>query len=291
MKDRHKISFVIAMGLSLVMLAGCAGGQSANVAVTEKNTQSEDTGKNTQIKDTGKNTQAKDSGNEAENSNIAKTETVEIIEPQKAGEVINSDAIEAMGVANLFYSSEISPDIQNRIMGSSYQENEDIALSELRYLRVLYYGFDGETHIGEMIVNEKIAQDVLEIMQELYENQYPIEKMVLIDEYNADDEAAMEDNNTSAFNYRKINGSTKLSKHSMGLAIDINPRFNPCVKTINGALSVEPINGEAYTDRTQEFPYKITKEDLCYQLFIEHGFTWGGSWNSLKDYQHFEKDI
>ena len=145
MKDRHKISFVIAMGLSLVMLAGCAGGQSANVAVTEKNTQAEDTGKDT-----------RDSGNEAENSNIAKTETVETIEPQKAGEVINSDAIEAMGVANLFYSSEISPDIQNRIMGSSYQENEDIALSELRYLRVLYYGFDGETHIGEMIVNEKL---------------------------------------------------------------------------------------------------------------------------------------
>jgi len=128
-------------------------------------------------------------------------------------------------------------------------------------------------------------------MKELYENQYPIEKMVLIDEYEADDEKSMEDNNTSAFNYRSINGSTKLSKHSLGLAIDINPRYNPCVRTIDGELSVEPANGNAYTDRTQEFPYKINENDLCYRLFTEHGFTWGGSWNSLKDYQHFEKDI
>ena len=115
--------------------------------------------------------------------------------------------------------------------------------------------------------------------------------MVLIDEYDANDENSMEDNNTSAFNYRTVNGSSKLSKHSLGLAVDINPRFNPCVRTINGEVSVEPANGAEYVDRTQEFSHKITESDLCYQLFIEHGFTWGGSWNSVKDYQHFEKDI
>lgn len=218
-------------------------------------------------------------------------ETTGTVEPLVPGDIISNAVLEAKGIDNLFYSTEISPEIQNRIAGVSYQENDTIALSELRYIRVLYYGFAGETHIGELIVNQKIEADILEIMKELYENQYPIEKMVLIDEYGADDEDSMADNNTSAFNYRSINGSTKLSKHSLGLAIDINPRYNPCVRTKDGELSVEPVNGNAYTDRTQEFPYKINENDLCYRLFTAHGFTWGGSWNSLKDYQHFEKDI
>lgn len=218
-------------------------------------------------------------------------ETVGTTEPLSAGSIVSPAILENTGVDNLFYSTEISSEIQNRIAGVSYQENDTIALSDLRYIRVLYYGFDGETHIGELIVNQSIEADILEIMKELYENQYPIEKMVLIDEYGADDENSMADNNTSAFNYRSINGSTKLSKHSLGLAIDINPRYNPCVRTIDGELSVEPANGNTYTDRTQEFPYKINENDLCYRLFTEHGFTWGGNWNSLKDYQHFEKDI
>lgn len=218
-------------------------------------------------------------------------ETVGTTESLSAGSIVSPAILENTGVDNLFYSTEISSEIQERIAGISYQENDTIALSDLRYIRVLYYGFDGETHIGEMIVNQSIEADILEIMKELYENQYPIEKMVLIDEYDADDENSMADNNTSAFNYRSINGSTKLSKHSLGLAIDINPRYNPCVRTIDGELFVEPANGNAYTDRTQEFPYKIDENDLCYRLFTEHGFTWGGSWNSLKDYQHFEKDI
>ena len=28
--------------------------------------------------------------------------------------------------------------------------------------------------------------------------------------------------------------------------------------------------------------------DLCYKLFIEEGFEWGGDWTSCKDFQHFE---
>ena len=222
---------------------------------------------------------------------IESLKKIEAIEPLAPGDIVSNAMLETIGTDNLFYSTEISPEIENRIAGISYQENDNIALFDLRYIRVLYYGFDGETHIGELIVNQSIEADIIEIMKELYENQYPIEKMVLVDEYGADDESSMEDNNTSAFNYRSVNGSTSLSKHSLGLAIDINPRFNPCVRTIDGELSIEPANGTAYTDRTQKFPYKITENDLCYRLFTEHGFIWGGNWNSLKDYQHFEKDI
>ena len=88
--------------------------------------------------------------------------------------------------------------------GVSYVENEHIALSELRYLRMLYRGFDGEVHVGEMVVNAQIAQTVLEIFRHLYDQDYPIEKMRLIDDYGGDDDASCLDNNTSGFNYRVV---------------------------------------------------------------------------------------
>jgi len=82
----------------------------------------------------------------------------------------------------------------------------------------------------------------------------------------------------------------KLSNHSKGLAIDINPLYNPYVKTNkNGKIIISPEKGKKYADRKQSFPYKIDKNDLCYKEFIKHGFIWGGAWKSLKDYQHFEK--
>ena len=107
---------------------------------------------------------------------------------------------------------------------------------------------------------------------------------------NGDDTASMEDNNTSCFNYRVVDGTTKLSKHAYGLAIDINPFYNPyVVPQSDGSTYISPKGSEAYTDRSADFPYKIDENDLCYRLFKEHGFTWGGNWNSCKDYQHFQK--
>lgn len=209
------------------------------------------------------------------------------IKKMEAGSILDTSRLPATGVELLFYSEELSAEVQQRIMGISYQENDNISLGELRYLRVLHMGFDGQAHIGELLVNVSIATDVLEIMRELFENGYAIEKMVLVDAYGADDEQSMEDNNTSAFNYREIAGSSKLSRHSLGLAIDINPLYNPCVK--NSGASISPANAGDYADRSQTFAHKIDENDLCYRLFLEHGFTWGGSWHSLKDYQHFEK--
>lgn len=191
-----------------------------------------------------------------------------------------------------FTASVITDEIYERINGCSYVENDDIALEDLRYLKVLHIGFDGEEHVGELIVNQAIADDILEIMEELYRNQYPIERMVLVDEYGGDDEKSMQANNTSSFNYRTVEGSSNLSKHSYGLAIDINPFYNPCVRSYaDGSSKSFPEGSDEYADRSKDFLYKIDQDDLCYQLFTEHGFRWGGTWNSLKDYQHFDKQI
>ena len=213
------------------------------------------------------------------------------IKEMQAGDVVEDSVITQTGMEQFFYKEELTDEVFARMDGVSYPQNAQIGREELCYLRVLHTGFDEKTYIGELVVNQKIADDVLEIMKELYENHYPIEKMHLIDEYGADDEASMSDNNTSAFNYRTIAGTNRLSKHGQGLAVDINPRYNPCVRTKNGITTVEPQNGSAYMDRNADFSYKITEGDLCLQLFLEHGFTWGGSWNSVKDYQHFEKAV
>jgi hypothetical protein len=98
----------------------------------------------------------------------------------------------------------------------------------------------------------------------------------------------MADNNSSCFNHRFIAGTQKLSKHALGLAIDINPLYNPCVKIDNDKIIVSPEVATPYSDRTKNFYHKISHDDLCYKLFNHYGFNWGGDWESLKDYQHFE---
>ena len=116
----------------------------------------------------------------------------------------------------------------------------------------------------------------------------------MIDEYGGDDIASMQDNNTSCFNYRAVDGTSSLSKHAIGCAIDINPFYNPYVvfnKDGSGETYISPEGSEIYADRSQNFPYKIDENDLCYKLFKEHGFVWGGDWNSCKDYQHFQKVV
>ena len=128
-----------------------------------------------------------------------------------------------------------------------------------------------------------------DFLRQLYDAKYPIQRMLLPDVYNADDETQMRDNNSSSFCYRAIAGSTKLSKHARGLAIDIITFYNPYYKDrADGTRFVQPATATEYCDRTKIFPYKIDEQDLCLRLFTEAGFEWGGTWTSCKDYQHFE---
>lgn len=190
-----------------------------------------------------------------------------------------------------FYSEPISEKLKEYITGKSYTVNNTITYDDLSHVVVSYVDFNGNTKTGELIVNQKVADDVVNIFKELYEHSYPIEKIRLIDEYGADDDSSMADNNTSAFNYRKIDGTDTLSDHSYGIAIDINPLYNPYVRTNMGDRNVLPPNGEKYADRTLDFPHKITNEDFCCQTFKKYGWQWGGDWVSPIDYQHFYKSL
>lgn len=211
----------------------------------------------------------------------------------RPGEVVAAASLKGQQLSQCFTSSPISDEVFSRIWLKSYKRDCTIPRDDLRYLRILHVNKEGQPQMGELICNKAIADDLLYIFRKLYNAGYRIERMVLVDEYGADDQQSMSANNTSCFNFRRVSGSTKLSNHSLGLAIDINPLVNPYVRTKAG--KVEPANGKRYaTNRTNKpnQPLRfIDRTDLCYKLFIERGFIWGGAWKVNIDYQHFEKKI
>lgn len=192
---------------------------------------------------------------------------------------------ENVPLAPVFTAEPIPSAVEARMCGVSYPEDAEIKLSDLRYLRLSYVDFDGREQVGELVCNKAIADDLVAVFRDLYEARYPIRSIRLIDDFGGDDEASMAADNTSCFNYRKKTGMRELSKHALGLAVDINPFENPYVRPSR----VRPAGASAFADRTKEFPHKIDKNDLCYRLFHARGFSWGGSWRSVQDYQHFEK--
>lgn len=270
------------------------------------------------------NSSASDSTENFQNENENTSATI------LTGAILNADTMKTQRITYIddFYYEPLSDNLRRYITGVSYpitesenistpdnsgektadskdygtaptdlQENPSvnrlsISYDNLRYVHILHYDFEGNLAEGELICNESIAQDLVEIFYELYRNEYQLERVLLIDEYDGDDTASMEDNNTSCFNYRVVDGAASLSKHALGVAIDINPFYNPYITyEKDGSEKISPAASIDYADRSANFPYKIDKNDLCYKLFTEHGFTWGGNWNSCKDYQHFQKIV
>ncbi|BBH51879.1 M15 family metallopeptidase [Fluviispira sanaruensis] len=182
----------------------------------------------------------------------------------------------------------IPEEIQKKMQRYTWKPDCPVSLGDLKYLSLPFYGFDNNIHMGHLIVHKDIATEVKIIFEELFESKFPIEKMHIIDDFKGDDDLSMTENNTSAFNCRSVTGKPGIfSVHSYGRAIDINPKINPYIK---GKL-VLPENGKQYTDRSLTSLGMIKLNDFTYNTFIKKGWTWGGSWISLKDYQHFEKPI
>ncbi len=206
----------------------------------------------------------------------------------------NASSPDRVTYSDGFYYEPLNEDMITYVTGTSYPADgaSEVTIDDLRYVGIKYVDFNGTVQAGELMANRAIAQDLVEIFSELYESGYQLERVVLIDNYGGDDTASMSANNTSCFNYRVVEGSSSLSKHAYGLAMDVNPYYNPYVvfgKGEGGSDYVSPPGSDAYADRSASFAYKIDENDLCYRLFKEHGFTWGGDWNSCKDYQHFQK--
>jgi hypothetical protein len=191
-------------------------------------------------------------------------------------------------------ASDIAPipdPIWQNMQGKSYNTKlKDCAQrDDLRLVTVPYWNFKGEDKTGQLIVNARAAKTVAQIFTSLHASKaYAFERIDLVDAYGGDDHASMMANNTSAYNCRLVAGSTRLSAHAKGLAIDINPLINPYVW--KGGTS--PKEGEPW-DTTDERkaarnkPGMILPDSAITKAFKKAGWGWGGDWKGTKDYQHF----
>ncbi len=242
------------------------------------------------------------------NEQVEITELIEITEPVievidtldhfPAGEVLQEEQLDSQDIDKYFTISEITEDsdVYAFINGKSYRVQTSIPLGNLRYLKLIHWNYDGVPQVGEIIVNRAIAEDVIDIFKNLYLQKYEIYSMRLVDNYwtgdpNDSDTASMNANNTSSFNDRKVDYNGSTSRHSYGMAIDVNPRENPYVlyDGSGNAYTTQDEEAVTYMDRRNLRPHMMTNDDLCVKLFKEKGFRWGGDWSSLKDYQHFDK--
>ena len=172
-------------------------------------------------------------------------------------------------------------------LGASWRPGCPVEPERLRRVNVDHIGFDGQMHRGELIVHEDLVPEVIAIFERLYRLSYPVEKIRTVDHYpGGDDELSMEDNNTSAFNCRRIPGTNEWSPHAYGRAIDLNPLVNPC---LYASGYFEPQNAAAYLDRSRTDPGLLHNGDPAVHAFTDRGWRWGGEWTAPLDYQHFER--
>lgn len=180
-------------------------------------------------------------------------------------------------------AGEISPDLRAEMTGVSWHQELDCpSFDTLRLVELPFWGFDGAIHRGELVVAAEVVPAVEQLFERLYLEQFPIERMERVDAYGGDDEASMAANNTSAFNCRAITGGGGLSRHSFGVAIDINPVQNPYVS----GDTVLPAAGAEYRSRAPVRPGMIVRPDPVTRALAEIGWQWGGDWLDPIDYQH-----
>ncbi len=155
-------------------------------------------------------------------------------------------------------------------------------IDSLCLLNVEYYSFDGKLHRGQIVINKVIKDELTEAFMILKKEKFPVHKVIPIVKYNWDDDESMKSNNTSAFNYRFIAGTQRLSNHATGRAVDINPRQNPVIYS-DGKISPKGATYQPGQEGT------FTGDTEFVKFLKSKGWRWGGDWVSLKDNHHFDK--
>jgi hypothetical protein len=167
----------------------------------------------------------------------------------------------------------------------SWHKGCPVAPSQLRRVRLTYWGFDRNAHRGALVVNASVVGEVVRVFRRLYVKRFPIRRMRPIDAYQGKDERSLDHDNTAAFNCRYVVGAgpKRWSVHALGLAIDINPVENPYVE----GGRVHPKAGRAYLDRSRVRRGMAVPGGLLVRTFAVQGWLWGGRWTASPDYQHF----
>ena len=170
-----------------------------------------------------------------------------------------------------------------RMTGMSWRPGCPVGLRELRLLRLSHWDFGGRARTGRLIVHRDVARELVQVFRDLYAARFPIRRMVPVDAYGGSDFRSIEADNTSAFNCRFVEGTTRWSNHATGTAIDLNPIENPYVS--GGRTSHRA--SRPYVDRSRRRPGMAYEDSSVVRAFDRIGWGWGGRWTSVKDYQHF----
>ncbi len=180
----------------------------------------------------------------------------------------------------------LPPDVRALMTGRSWRPGCPVGFDALRLVEVPFVDLTGTSRRGHLVVHEDHADAILTVFEELARARFPIERLELVDEFAADDDASMAANNTSGFNCRRVAGTNRWSEHAYGRAVDINPRFNPWVR----GDRIDPPSGAAYADRSRREPGMIQPDDVVVEAFQRIGWEWGGNQQRAKDYQHFSSN-
>ncbi len=190
----------------------------------------------------------------------------------------------ADAVSPSFTAARLSSADVRRMVGTSWHRGCPVALADLRLVTATYWGFDKRAHTGRIVVHRDVAADVLAVLRRLYAARFPIRRMVPVDAYGGSDYRSIEADNTSAFNCRYVDGTTRWSEHAYGRAIDLNPIENPYV-TSSGTTS-HPAS-RRYLRRAPYRPGMAVEGGAVVRAFDAVGWGWGGRWSGARDYQHF----
>ena len=177
----------------------------------------------------------------------------------------------------------ISPAERQAMTPSVWRRGCPVGLASLRHVSLPFVGFDGRARRGALVIHNAVVADVVRAFRDLYEARFPIRRMRPIQAYGGDDFASIEADNTSAFNCRRVAGSTRWSEHAYGRAIDINPIENPYV---SGGRTSHP----ASVPFLRRSPYRAgmaVEGGALVRAFDARGWGWGGRWSSPVDFQHF----
>ncbi len=180
--------------------------------------------------------------------------------------------------------ARLTVEMRATMTGVSSHRGCPVSLDDLRLVRALYVGFDGRAHTGRIVVHRDVARDVVTVLRRLYAARFPIRRMVPVDAYGGSDFRSIEADNTSAFNCRYVDGTTRWSEHAYGRAIDLNPIENPYV-TSSGTTSHAA--SRPYLRRAWYRPGMAVEGGAVVRAFDAVGWGWGGRWSGARDYQHF----
>lgn len=181
------------------------------------------------------------------------------------------------------FSARLEPAPKDVLRRSTYEPKCPISAADLSYVRMSFWGFDHETHTGEMLVNSSVARALVGVFRRLYRVRFPIEELRITTEHDLRTHPTGDGNYSGSFECRPVTAGSSWSQHAYGLAVDVDPFQNPYVRP----GLVVPELASAYENRARVRPGMIEPGGPVVTAFASIGWKWGGDWNSLKDYMHF----